>query len=305
MSDPPAVDVGTGSTLVRLGISTCPNDTYAFAALLENRIDVGDLRLRIELMDIDRLNDRLAAGTLDIAKASYHAALGLTDQVVALPVGSALGFGVGPLLLGRPGVNRHWVVGGDADGTDLRSPTRILTPGALTTATMLLRLFYAKQLASPQTDRKHVVFSSIMPALSAGDADYGVCIHEGRFTYQSVGLTLVEDLGQRWERETTLPLPLGGLFARRNLAAPTVELVIDLIRQSLRHANRNPATPLPTMRRYAAEFDDAVLMRHVELYVNDWTMDLGEVGRRSIGALSSLGRTAGLLPPAVADLEIL
>ena len=289
-----------------MGISTCPNDTYAFAALLENRVEVDDLRLQIELLDIDQLNDRLAAGTLDIAKASFAAALALGDQIRVLPVGSALGFGVGPLLLSRPGLTGSSLADRPPPAPmSHRDPTRILTPGADTTATLLLRLFHAKQLSSPQTELKHVVFSAILPALAAGQADYGVCIHEGRFTYNASGLELIEDLGARWEHETNLPLPLGGLFARRRVATEVARRVTDLIGQSLRSAHHRPASALPAMRRYAAEFDDGVLMKHVDLYVNQWTADLGVTGRRAIASLASAARAAAVLRKSSGSLQVL
>lgn len=262
---------------IRLGISTCPNDTFAFHALMHGLVDCRGIDFQIELLDIQELNDRLHQGTFDVAKASFHAALKFADRTVVLPCGSALGFGVGPLLLAAQ------------TGTVPASETQLtLCPGADTTATLLFQLFY------PETTRvEHVVFSDIMPRLRAAEADYGVCIHEGRFTWEQEGLALVEDLGTRWERETQAPLPLGGILASRSLETDTLQCVSAVIRESLEFALADPDRAMPTMRQYAQEFDDRVLKQHVELYVNDWTVELGPLGA---AALAELCRRARALP---------
>ena len=268
---------------IRLAISTCPNDTFAFHGLLTRAVDWRGLDFQIELLDVETLNERLLAGDFDVCKASFHAALRAADDVVVLPSGSALGFGVGPLLLAaEPGTRP----------TDSAQLT--LCPGRHTTAALLFDLFH------PRSSRvEHVVFSEIMPRLTARTADFGVCIHEGRFTWQSHGLTLVEDLGTRWETETGCPLPLGGIVASRRLPAATIAAVQRVIHDSLALALRDRDAALPTMRAHAQEFDDRVLMQHVDLYVNDWTIDLGDTGARAIDELSaraaSLGLAAGRL----------
>lgn len=269
----------TGGAVIRLGISTCPNDTFAFAGLLTRQVDWRGLDFRVELLDIQQLNDRLLGGDFDLAKTSFHAALLLAESCVVLPSGSALGFGVGPLLLAaRPDEKPH----SDRQVT--------LCPGAQTTATMLFEMFY------PATCRiEQVVFSEIMPRLTRGTADFGVCIHEGRFTWQDHGLALVEDLGSRWERETGCPLPLGGLVARKRLPHRLIATAQAVIRDSIDWARSDPDAALPTMRRYAQEFADDVLMRHVDLYVNDWTGDLGPVGAAALSQLSARARAAGIL----------
>ena len=276
-------------TRIHLGISTCPNDTFAFHGLMTRSVDWRGLEFDVELIDIQQLNDRLFAGEFDVAKTSFHAALMLTREMLVLPSGSALGFGVGPLLLSAK------------PGDDPKSPQQVtLCPGQHTTATLLFRLFY------PQTTQvRHVVFSEIMPDLKAGRADFGVCIHEGRFTWQNEGLGLVEDLGTRWERETSCPLPLGGIMARRRLGAELLQKVQAVIHDSLQLALANPDVALPTMRKYAQEFDDAVLMKHVDLYVNDWTVALGPVGSNALKELGRRAQSVGLVPEGVEPLEIL
>jgi 1,4-dihydroxy-6-naphthoate synthase len=268
---------------IRLGISTCPNDTFAFHGLLTRALDWQGLDFQIELLDVETLNERLLAGDFDVCKASFHAALRAADDVVVLPSGSALGFGVGPLLLAaEPGTRP----------TDSAQLT--LCPGRHTTAALLFDLFH------PRSSRvEHVVFSEIMPRLQARTADFGVCIHEGRFTWEAHGLALVEDLGTRWEAETGCPLPLGGIVASRRLSATTIATVQRVIHDSLALARRDRDAPLPTMRAHAQEFDDRVLMQHVDLYVNEWTVDLGPTGAKALDELSaraaSLGLAAGRL----------
>lgn len=263
---------------IRLGISTCPNDTFAFHGLLTRAVDWRGLDFEVELLDVETLNERLLAGDFDVCKASFHAALLAAADIVVLPSGSALGFGVGPLLLAAE------------PGTRPTHPGQLtLCPGRHTTAAMLFGLFH------PRCSRvEHVVFSEIMPRLTARTADFGVCIHEGRFTWQSHGLSVVEDLGTRWETETGCPLPLGGIVAARRLPVATIAAVQRVIHDSLALAVRDRAAALPTMRAHAQEFDDRVLMQHVDLYVNDWTLDLGPTGARALDELSARAASLGL-----------
>ena len=274
-------------TPIHLGISTCPNDTFAFHGILQGKVDPRGLDFRIELLDVEELNRRLFAGDFDAAKASFHAALLLRDTLGVLPVGSALGFGVGPLLLAaRSGTHPRDPVPQPGGAS---RPPRVLCPGAHTTATLLYELFHAGEGVVEQ-----VVFSDIMPALEAGAADFGVCIHEGRFTWRARGLACVEDLGAVWEEATGAPLPLGGILARHALGAETIGAVSAVIRDSLAHARAHRADTVPTMRRHAQELTDEVMFQHVGLYVNDWTTDLGETGRAALEILDRQARGAGI-----------
>ena len=275
-------------TPIHLGISTCPNDTFAFHGILEKRIDVRGLDFRIELLDVEELNRRLFAGDFDVAKASFHAALLLTGELGVLPAGSALGFGIGPLLLAaRADTHPRDPI---AAGGRLRA-ARVLCPGEHTTATLLYRLFHAGEGTVEQ-----VVFSEITPALETGAADFGVCIHEGRFTWRQHGLALVEDLGQVWERTTSAPLPLGGILARHGLGRETIATLSDVLRDSLAYAHAHREDTIPTMRRYAQELTDDLLFKHVDLYVNDWTTDLGDSGRVALQTLRVQAEQVGVLP---------
>ncbi|MCY3015685.1 MAG: 1,4-dihydroxy-6-naphthoate synthase [Planctomycetota bacterium] len=266
---------------IRLGISTCPNDTFAFHGLLSKAVDWRGLEFEIDLLDIEQLNERLlgdVSDDFDVGKVSFHAALGAAERIVVLPSGSALGFGVGPLLLAAT-----------PESTPRDTTQLTLCPGRHTTAALLFALFH------PDSTRvEQAVFSEIMPRLQAGSADFGVCIHEGRFTWQQQGLTLVEDLGLRWEAETGCPLPLGGIVASQSLPTDTIARVQRVIADSLRFALANPAAPLPTMRDHAQELDDAVLMQHVDLYVNDQTLDLGPLGQRALDELCVRAAAVGL-----------
>ena len=266
------------SQTIRLGISTCPNDTFAFHGLLTRSVDWRGLQFEVELLDIEQLNERLLGDGLDVGKTSFHSALHMADDHVVLPSGSALGFGVGPLLLSA------------SPGTRPESVDQLtLCPGRHTTAALLFALFH------PNTTRvEHAVFSEIMPRLEARTADFGVCIHEGRFTWQQRGLGLVEDLGARWEQATGCPLPLGGIVASNRLPEETIATVQQVIKDSLRFALADRQAPLPTMRKYAQEFDDHVLMQHVDLYVNEWTLDLGVEGARALDELSVRAASIGL-----------
>jgi 1,4-dihydroxy-6-naphthoate synthase len=248
-------------------------------------VDWRGLDFQVELLDVETLNERLLAGGFDVCKASFHAALLAAEDVVVLPSGSALGFGVGPLLLAAEKAARPCHAG-----------QLTLCPGRHTTAALLFDLFH------PRSSRvEHVVFSEIMPRLASRTADFGVCIHEGRFTWRAHGLELVEDLGTRWEVETGCPLPLGGILASRRLPATTIATVQRVIHDSLLLALRDRDAPLPTMRSHAQEFDDQVLMQHVDLYVNDWTIDLGETGARALAELSARAASSGL---AVGQLQV-
>lgn len=273
---------------IRLGISTCPNDTFTFHGLLNRLVDWRGLKFEVELLDIQELNDRLFTGTFDVAKTSFHAALLLTENWQVLPTGSALGFGVGPLLLSsKPGL------------TPSTPNQTTLCPGKHTTAALLFQLFYPGT-----TSIRHIVFSDIMLQLERQTADFGVCIHEGRFTWQNHGLGLVEDLGTRWESETSCPLPLGGLVAGRHLSEETTATVNAVIRDSLEYSMEHRIETLPTMRRHAQEFSDDVLMQHVDLYVNEWTVELGDIGRNALSTLSERAVKIGLVPHTAPPLDV-
>ena len=252
----------------RIGLSTCPNDTYLFHALLSGEVRDPDVPLEFVLADVQELNAELERGSLHYSKASFATALALSSRYLVLPVGAALGRGVGPVVVGaRPG--------------PVTDSMRVVAPGAGTTAFQLWQRYFPGA-----TQVGHRIFSDIMPAIQRGEADIGVVIHEGRFTYGQYGLHLIDDLGRRWEEEQGVPLPLGGILGQRELPEALHRRVTALLAASLRFARNNPQQAIISMRQHAAEFSDAVLWQHVELYVNKYTADLEEVGRDALQRFS-------------------
>lgn len=261
-----------------LAISTCPNDTFMFHALLERKLDTHGLHLSIELYDIQQLNDGLLRRAFHFAKASAAAAVALGEHYEVCSAGAALGFGVGPLLLSAPKVG------------PLSQDSVVLCPGMTTTAQLLVRQFF------PQVTRlEYRVFSEIMPALERGEADYGVVIHEGRFTYREHGLTLVADLGELWERSQHLPLPLGVIVAGRALPEEVKEYFDGLVRRSVEYALAHREETLSTMQAHAQELDERVIWAHVDLYVNPWSLALGDDGERALRVLQRVAGCNGLV----------
>ena len=273
---------------LKLGISPCPNDTFAFHGLLSGAVRARGIELEIEFADVEELNRRTLRGEFDAAKASFAAALQASDRFGVLPVGAALGLGVGPVVLASP----------DTFAPVGRTMPRVLAPGEHTTAALLWKLFHRERV-----ELEHVVFSAIMPALARGEADFGVCIHEGRFTYDAWGLRLVEDLGARWESTEHCPLPLGGILASKRLAPAVVAALTEAIRASIAVARADPRAALATMRAHAQEQADEVLWKHVELYVTAETESLSAAGRAALERLAHRARAAGVA--GACDLAVL
>jgi 1,4-dihydroxy-6-naphthoate synthase len=255
----------------KLGISTCPNDTFMFHALLTGRVQCEGFDLDIELLDQQQLNEGLARGDYAFSKASCFGAVLLRERYELCSSGAALGYGVGPLVLARKGA------------PPLSAEANVLAPGNLTTACMLFRHFFPQATSISQ-----LVFSEIMPALERADADYGIVIHEGRVTYQESGLSLVADLGDLWEKRYNVPLPLGCIVADRALSAEHRRAFCSAVRRSIEYGYAHREEALPTMRRYAQELGDEVIWKHVELYVNEWSLDLGDKGREAFAILESV-----------------
>ncbi|MBL8896531.1 MAG: 1,4-dihydroxy-6-naphthoate synthase [Planctomycetes bacterium] len=272
---------------LRVGISTCPNDTYAFHALLERRVHVDGVELDFVLSDVEELNQGLGEGRFDVAKASCHAALLHAQQYALLRSGAAIGYGVGPLLLAREAQRQP------------KRGDRVLCPGALTTATLLFRSLHP-DLEAPE----HCVFSAIQPALREGRADFGVVIHEGRFTYQDAGLHLVADLGELWEERTGAPLPLGGILVRKQLGAGLHRALHRALQASIDYAASHRDEALTSMRRYAQEHSDPVLWKHVELYVTEETRALSRSAELALRSLAEAAKAAGVISSFLSPLEL-
>ena len=252
-----------------LGFSPCPNDTFIFDAVVNGKIDTGEVRFDAVLEDVQTLNEWAMEGRLDVSKISYGVLPLVLENYVVLNSGGALGEGVGPLLIGTAGVRAF----------DPQTMS-VAIPGRNTTAHLLFSLAY------PGAARKRfMLFSEIEQAVLDGSVDAGVIIHESRFTYEARGLTKLVDLGEQWERQTRSPIPLGGIVARRGLE-PALKLEIErLIRESVRHAFDHYPLITDYVRRHAQEMDEAVMRRHVDLYVNGYSLDLGNDGRRAVETL--------------------
>lgn len=273
---------------IELGISTCPNDTFMFHGIIHKKIDLEGLEFSIRYLDVQELNEQCQANQLDCSKVSFHAAIHFADRYGVLRSAAALGNGVGPIVVSRE------------ENCVPTSQTKVCCPGAWTTATMLFRLAYPEA-----TSMEHRVFSEIMPAVQTGAVDLGVVIHEGRFTYQDQGLFLTSDLGAIWEERTGTPVPLGGIVARLDLPTEVHQRLRSVLRRSVEYGFANREETLPTMRLHAQELTDEAIWPHVDLYVNDFSIDLGDEGVQALQQLDRMSRQCGLVPNDAPPLTIL
>ena len=248
-----------------LHISPCPNDTFAFDALVNGRID-HDFDLAVEYHDIEVLNEGVLRGEPDISKISYAVYPLVAEKYALLDSGSALGRGNGQLLVRRKG-----------ETGKIRT---VASPGLNTTANALLRRYF------PEVEEVHqMLFSEIAAAVERGDVDAGVLIHEGRFVYERRNLELVADLGKLWESETNLPLPLGAIIVKRELGEDIISKFDKLLADSVRYAFANPLVSRDFVKQHAQELEDDVIDKHISLFVNDYTISLGEEGRKAVEKL--------------------
>ena len=257
---------------ITLGFSPCPNDTFMFAALANQWIDTKGLSFTILMEDVEQLNVWAGSSRLDVTKMSFHRALSLEDSYSLLSSGAALGNGCGPLLIASSPLSAEEIKKGP-----------IALPGQWTTAHLLFEIFY------PGCQKKeYFLFSEIEQKVLNREAIGGVIIHENRFTYESKGLIKITDLGEEWEKKTGLPIPLGGIFAHNRLPESTIRVIEGLIRESIEFAYRNQPKVMPYVRQYAQEMDEEVMMNHIALYVNDFSLSLGEKGTKAIQALKKI-----------------
>lgn len=271
-----------------LGFSPCPNDTFIFDALVHHKIDTEGLDFEVYLGDVEDLNQKAFNNELDITKISYHAFGYLTDNYVVLNAGSAIGKGCGPILVKN---NKSQI-------SNLKS-CKIAIPGKYTTANFLL------SIAHPEaTNKVELLFSDIENAVLNGVVDAGLIIHENRFTYQDKGLEKIIDLGEYWENTTGALIPLGGIIIKRSLPLEIILKVNRLIRKSIEFAFENPNEPLSYMRQHSQEMDDNVMRQHVELYVNNYSIDLGLTGRDAITQMFNLAQEKGIIPKLTNELFV-
>jgi len=265
-----------------LGFSPCPNDTFMFDALVHDKTNSTELVFEPSLADVEELNQKALKGELDITKISYHAYGHLSDQYQLLNSGSALGRNCGPLLIAK---NEF-----PAEATALH-PLTIAIPGKLTTANFLLSLAFPEA-----TQKVEMLFSDIENAVLNGDVDAGLIIHENRFTYQQKGLKKIIDLGEYWESTTGLPIPLGGIAVKRDLPLATKQAIDQALKRSISFAFANPDQSFDYVRSHAQEMEKEVMYSHIELYVNKFSEDLGEEGRKAVATLFEKATALNLLP---------
>lgn len=270
----------TAGTPLTLAYSPCPNDTYIFAALAKGWL-ANAPPLRVQLGDVETLNQAAVAGSYELTKVSYGAIPGLMRTYRILRAGGALGHRCGPLLVARR-ENRRSLA-------NLRDAT-IAIPGKHTTAFLLLRLALG---TTPHTVEMR--FDRIVDAVKEGRAEAGLIIHETRFTYQDAGLVEIADLGEWWEGETGLPVPLGAILARNDLAGHEIQGAQDAIRESLRFAREHEAEVFDYVRQEATEMSADVMRKHIALYVNEFSSDIGDLGESAVRELFARAQRAGLV----------
>lgn len=255
-----------------LGFSPCPNDTFIFDALVNGKINTEALEFEVVLEDVQTLNEWSVQNKLDISKISYGVLPLVLNQYVVLNSGGALGKGVGPLLISKlPVLN-----------TTLENAT-IAIPGENTTAHLLF------SLAFPHAKNKvFTVFNKIEQSILCNEVNAGVIIHENRFTYQQKGLIKLTDLGEYWEAKTGAPIPLGGIVAKRSLNTDIILKVDKLIKKSIDYAFNHYPTISSYVQAHAQEMDAAVMKQHIDLYVNNYSLQLGEDGKTAVNQLLSI-----------------
>lgn len=263
-----------------IGYSPCPNDTFIFYALVHGKVKVPGIMFRERLEDVETLNRLALEGALDITKISYHALGRLRERYALLRSGGALGRGCGPLIVAKPGASLEDIWTGS-----------IAVPGMLTTAYLLLRLY------DPRITNVVVMpFDRIMQAVAGGEVTAGLIIHESRFTYPLYKIEKILDLGAWWESFSGLPIPLGAILGKRALGRDLLLSVETAIRESLRYARQHTNEVMDYCRRHSQEMDKAVMKSHIDLYVNDFSLDLGDGGLSAVRRLFSEAEARGIFP---------
>ena len=264
---------------ITLGFSPCPNDCFIFDAMLQGKIDTEGLEFEVFMEDVETLNQKAFKGELDVTKLSYHAYAHLTKNYQLLNAGSALGNGCGPLLI-------------SANNQQLTTVNhlKIAIPGKYTTANFLL------SLAFPEAKNKvEMVFSEIEDAVLSGKVDAGLIIHENRFTYEQKGLKKIIDLGEYWEELAKAPIPLGGIVIKRNFSDEVKKKFDRVLRKSVEYAFANPKSSLNFVKANAQEMSEEVMYKHIDLYVNNYSVDLGEEGKRAVQLLFDKAQELGVI----------
>jgi 1,4-dihydroxy-6-naphthoate synthase len=253
-------------TTYTLGFSPCPNDTFIFDAMVNQKIDTEGLTFDYRMADVEALNQQAFRNDLDITKLSFHAFIYLTENYLLLNSGSALGNNCGPLLIAK----RNYSL-------DEINDLKIAIPGEYTTANFLMAVAFPKAIK-----KNNFLFSDIENAIITGQIDAGVIIHENRFTYEQKGLKKIIDLGEYWESHTGMPIPLGGIAVRKNISLEIRQKINRILKRSIEFAFANPQSSKDFVKCHAQEMDPEVMQKHIDLYVNDYSLDLGNKGREAI-----------------------
>jgi 1,4-dihydroxy-6-naphthoate synthase len=262
-----------------LGFSPCPNDTYIFDALVHGKVDTEGLEFDYFLADVEKLNHGAFLEKPDVTKLSFNAFMHVAGKYLLLDSGAALGFGAGPLVISKKLKNFEELSG-----------KTVAIPGIHTTANLLFSL----ALKEP-VQKKELLFSDIEDAILTGEVDAGVIIHESRFTYLAKGLHKLLDLGEYWEQHTGSPVPLGGIAAHNRLGKDVIAKVNRSIRRSVEYANVNKGEMSEFIRCHAREMDDLVMQKHIDLYVNQYSISLGVLGRQAIEQMFNLSKASSII----------
>jgi len=263
-----------------LAFSPCPNDTYIFDAMIHQKVDTEGLEFEYFMADVEKLNEAAFAEKPDVTKLSFHAFLHLAGRYLLLDSGAALGFGAGPLVVSKQLLHFD----------ELKGKT-VAIPGIHTTANLLFSL-----AVKEPNQKKELLFSDIEDAILSGEVDAGVIIHESRFTYQLKGLHKLIDLGEYWEQLTGSPVPLGGIAAHNRLGNEVIAKVNRCIRRSVEYADLHRGELTEFIRCNASEMDDAVMQKHIDLYVNEFSVNLGLQGKQAINQMFEFAVNAGIIP---------
>ena len=271
-----------------LGFSPCPNDTFIFDALVHRKIDTEGLEFEVFMADVELLNQRAFNSELDITKLSFHAYAYLIESYVLLNSGSALGDNCGPILIAKKTLSKREI-----------SKKKIAIPGKYTTANFLLSLAFPNA-----KNKEEILFSNIEQKLLDDKIDLGLIIHENRFTYEEKGLIKIIDLGEWWEQKTQLPIPLGGIGIRRNFPVELQQKINRVLRRSIQFAFNNPKESLYYVQQHAQEMNSDVIEKHIKMYVNDFSLDLGITGKAAVRHLFKTALETGLINDAAITLFV-
>ena len=278
------------STKLSLGFSPCPNDCFIFDAIVNNRIDLEGIEFDIRMEDVETLNKWAVEGELDATKLSFHAFAHLSNTYQLLNSGSALGFNCGPLLISKREISKD----------EIRSnQIKIAIPGKLTTANFLLSIAFPEA-----TQKKEMLFSDIENAVLNNKVDAGLIIHENRFTYEQKGLKKIIDLGEFWESLIHAPIPLGGIVIKRDLSNEIKQKIDRIIKKSVQYAFAHPEDSMPFIKQHAQEMEPAVMQKHIQLYVNDFSVDLGDTGKHAVELMMRKAKELNLIRDLNSELFV-